>query len=231
MRTVVVVDDQAAFADAISLAIDLQPDLRCLATMPTAEAALGFLQTRCADVVLLDLALPGMTGIEAIAPLRATCPQLRVVVLTANTTGDSVLAAAQAGADRFLPKERPFAEVLDALRGVDQPLVPTSVARLLRQAGDAGPGGSPGPAVELSERERDVLMALADGKPVKAIARELGISVNTCRNHVRALLAKFDAHSQLAAVVKAARAGMIPSLGTGGRRNGVLAQAEQRREQ
>lgn len=214
---VAVVDDHRAFADAISLAIDLQPDLRCTETVGTAEAAIEVALQRCPDVILLDLALPGMGGIEAITELRAACPSLRIIVLTANTSAETMLAAVEAGADAFLPKEQRFAEVLDTIRHGDDslPMAAATMARLLQQARStqrsAEDLGSPD-ATGLTDREFDVLTLLADGLAVKQVARRLGISVNTCRGHVRSLLAKFDAHSQLAAVVKAARAGMLPNL-------------------
>lgn len=214
---VVVVDDHASFADAISLAIDLQPDLRCLATVGTAEAAVELAQRECPDVVLLDLALPGMGGIEALPVLRAACPDLRIVVLTANTSSDALLAAVDAGADGFLPKEQPFADVLDVIRRGDEAPGATSMAmaQILKQAAPVPSAVGPAPApVSLTEREREVLELLADGLVVKQIAARLGISVNTCRGHIRTLLAKFDAHSQLAAVVTAARQGLLPNLRT-----------------
>ncbi len=210
---VVVVDDHRTFADAISLAMDTLPDVRCAATVSSAEQAISVVRERCPDAVLLDVALPGMSGIEAIAELKAACPDLRVIVLTANTTAETLLAAAEAGADRFLPKEQPFADVLQAIRDVDETPVadPRSMAGLLRQARLDGPSPARD-GVALTDREFEILALLADGITVKQIAQRLGISLNTCRGHVRALLAKFDTHTQLAAVVRAARAGMLPNL-------------------
>lgn len=214
---VLVVDDQRSFADAIALAITTQRDLRCVGTVGSAEEAIEFVERGCPDVVLLDLRLPGMDGVEAISHLRRACPRLRVIVLTADTRAEALLGAADAGADAFLPKEQRFADVLEALRASDAlPIADRRVmARLLRQALPVREGTEerdPG----LTDREYAILALLADGIPLKQIARRLGITTNTCRGHVRALLAKFDAHSQLGAVVKAARAGLLPNLRSDG---------------
>jgi DNA-binding NarL/FixJ family response regulator len=217
---VLVVDDQRLFADAISLAVDAMADLHCVATVGTGEDAVAFVRRRCPDVVLLDLALPGIDGIETLARLRKLCPAVRAVVLTANTTADALMAAVDAGADAFLPKEQRFTDVLEAIRGSAQSVLADdrTISRLIRYARTTSATEADTPSPELTDREHEVLILLAEGLAVKQIARRLGISVNTCRGHVRAVLTKFDTHSQLAAVVKAARAGMLPTLTAGGRR-------------
>lgn len=215
--SVLVVDDHQVFADSVSLAIDTEPGLRCTGTVGTAQEAVRSVAVRCPDVVLLDLNLPGMSGLEVIPELRHGCPEARVVVLTANTSLDTVLAAIEAGADAFLPKEQPFADVVMALRDAEgsSPLDRRSIGAVLTAAGRT-PDVSDGVRPVLTDREHQVLLRLADGDPVKAIALQLDISVHTCRGHIRGLLSKFDAHSQLEAVVKAARLGMLPRLRTDG---------------
>lgn len=210
---VLVVDDHRTFGDAMAIAVNTQPDLRCRGAAPSAEVALRWCDDRCPDVVLLDIGLPGMSGIEAIGALRRRCPDARIILVTADTSGAALVDAVEAGADGFLPKSHPFTDVLDAVRRVDHDVIaePLSMHRAITHLGDA-PGPATQPAPELTEREHEILLLLADGVPVKQVAARLGMTVNTCRGHIAAVLRKLDAHSQLAAVVAAARHGLLPNL-------------------
>jgi DNA-binding NarL/FixJ family response regulator len=214
---VLIVDDHRIFGDAMSIAVNAQPDLRSRGAAPSAEVALRWCEERCPDVILLDVGLPGMSGIEAIAALRDRCPGIRIILVTADTSGATLVDAVEAGADGFLPKSHPFIEVLDAVRRVDHDVIaePLSVRRAIRHLDDA-PARPSDPAPALTEREHEILLLLADGVPVKQVAVRLGMTVNTCRGHIASVLRKLDAHSQLAAVVAAARYGMLPNLRTDG---------------
>lgn len=214
---VLVVDDHRVFGDAMCIAVNLQPDMSCKGAVATAEEAVSQVGVRCVDVVLLDVGLPGMDGITAIGALRERCPDLRAILLTADTRPETLLAAVEAGADGFLPKGFPFTRVLQAIRHVEHELVaePLSLNRAIRRVADEQPRRHrPGndPTADLTEREFEILLLLAEGLPVKQVAQRLDVSVNTCRGHVAALLRKLEVHSQLAAVVKAARLGMLPNL-------------------
>jgi DNA-binding NarL/FixJ family response regulator len=211
--TVLVVDDQRAFADAVALAVDSQRGLCCVAGVGSAEAALEHVAVECPDVVLLDLRLPGMSGLDAIPLLKDRCPRMRILVLTVDTSRRAIVAAADAGADGFIAKVAPFTDILAAVRADESLLVAEeALAEIVRLERDATPPAD-GADGTLTEREREVLTHLARGTPVKQVARGLGISVHTCRGHVRAILHKLDAHSQLAAVVTAARRGLLRDLG------------------
>jgi DNA-binding NarL/FixJ family response regulator len=212
---VLVVDDQRAFADAMALAVDSQRQLRCVGAVGSAEEAVGQVGNMCPDVVLLDVRLPGMGGLEAISLLRERCPGLRILVLTADGSRSTFLAAAAAGADGFLAKDAPFTEILDAVRASDNLLVdPAVLGQIVRtEVAPNEPAASTGDRGQLTDRELEVLRLLAEGISVKQIARCLGVSVYTCRGHVRSILQKLDVHSQLAAVVAAARLGLLRDLG------------------
>lgn len=214
---VLVIDDHRIFGDAMAIAVNTQPDLVCRGAAPSAEVGLQWCEDRCPDVVLLDVGLPGMGGIEAIGELRQRCPDVRIVLITADTSGSTLVAAVEAGADGFLPKSHPFIEVLQAVRRVDQDVIaePLSLRRAIEGV-DAGSTGPRDEAPDLTDREYEILLLLADGVPVKQAAARLGMTVNTCRGHVASLLHKLDAHSQLAAVVVAARHGLLPNLRTAG---------------
>jgi DNA-binding NarL/FixJ family response regulator len=212
---VLVVDDQRTFADAVALAVDSQRRMRCVGAVGSAEEALDHIGAGCPDVVLLDVRLPGMDGLAAISVLKERCPAVRILVLTANDSQTRFLGAAAAGADGFLPKDTPFTEIIDAVRSTDTLLVDPHVLKQIAHSGLAPSDlvDLSRRRVELTERELEVLRLLADGVPVKQIAPKLGVSVHTCRGHVRSILHKLDAHSQLAAVVTAARLGLLADLG------------------
>lgn len=209
-----VVDDHRTFGDALCIAVNLQDGMRCRRAVPSAEAALQSMHDEgCPDVVLLDVNLPGMDGVTAIAAIRERCRRARVILLTADTSAQTLVRAVEAGAHGFLPKSFPFIQVLRLVERVEHDVVaePLSLERALRYATDTAPEADP-PAVDLTDRELQILVLLAEGLPVKQVAVRLHMSVHTCRGHIAALLRKFDVHSQLAAVVAAARMGVLPNL-------------------
>jgi DNA-binding NarL/FixJ family response regulator len=211
---VVIVDDHASFADALAIAIDAHADLQCVGTASTLGAALGMLATARPDVVLMDVLLPDGNGIDAIPQVIQAVPGARVLVLTGHTDVDLLSRAAGLGASGFLPKESPVASVIGAVRAavsgqmlVDGATLASILVRLAR-----GPAAAPAPAPDvpvLTNREADVLALMGQGMDPHAIAKELGISLNTCRGYQKTLMAKLGAHSQLEAVVIGTRKGLL----------------------
>lgn len=215
--TVLVVDDHDLLAESLAIALDLQQGLQCVGTAGTVAEALDLLARSQPDVVLMDLGLPGIDGIEGTRLVRARHPACRVLAFTGATTAQALVDAAEAGAAGFVPKHLPLGRLTDAIRRGPKSSPPPTIHDVLDLTGEAAPGSpSPEPGVRLTERERAVLVELAEGFDVKQIARRLGISVNTCRDHVRSVRHKFGVHTQLAAVVRAAQAGLLPNL-RGGR--------------
>ena len=213
--TALVVDDQRTFADAVALALDSQPGLRCVGSVGSVDEALAVLARGCPDVVLLDIQLPRVNGVEAIGLLRELCPTVRVIIVTAHPAPATLVAAIRAGADGFLPKDTPFRDILQAVRQTDeQLLVDHTTLDMVVHTEQAAPRDHGRPP-HLTPRESQVLHLLADGRPVKQIARQLQMSVHTCRGHVRSLLSKLEVHSQLAAVVQAARLGLLVDTSDG----------------
>src|ERR1700730_3089314 len=115
-QRVLIVDDHLAFAEAVAIAIDLQGDLECVGATPTVEEALQLVGDRTPDVVLMDVYLPGVDGIEGTRRIKASNPEIRVLILTGPTELDILTHAATAGASGFLPKESSLQEVVDAIR-------------------------------------------------------------------------------------------------------------------
>jgi DNA-binding NarL/FixJ family response regulator len=214
---ILVVDDHRTFAELLSMALDSEPDLTCVGHALSAGEAFALAARLRPDVVIMDVQLPDLDGLEATRRLVADCPALRVIVLTAHVGPEFVARAAAAGACAFLPKDGALAEMLRTVRTAHRGtlvLMPEAVLALAadRAGGAAGEWGSEaadylGPA--LTPRERDVLALMGAGLDPRAIARRLGISLHTSRGHVKSLLAKLGAHSQLEAVVVASRRGLI----------------------
>lgn len=202
------VDDQRTFRDALQIAVDAEPDLLCVGAFDNTDDAVCALAETTVDVVLMDLDLPVTDGIEGTRRIKATCPDVRVILLTGLADLDTFVRAVTAHADGFLAKDTPITEVLETVRApatgglsLDEP----TMAALRDRVGDGAPAWAP----RLTERELDVLVLLAAGVDVQTSARELGIRVNTCRGYVRTILTKLGAHSQLEAVSVARRTGIL----------------------
>jgi DNA-binding NarL/FixJ family response regulator len=216
-QRVLIVDDHLAFAEAVAIAIDLQGDLECVGATPNIEEALRLVRDRSPDVVLMDVYLPGIDGIEGTRRIKATNPATRVLIITGHTELDILTQAATAGASGFLPKESSLQEVVDAIRvPIDDKIVVdsstlTALIERLRDTERASAKQARDTA-RLTRRELEVLVLMREGLDPQTIASRLGISVHTCRGHVKSVLLKLGAHSQLEAVVIAAREGLLPEL-------------------
>jgi DNA-binding NarL/FixJ family response regulator len=211
---IVVVDDHRAFSEALGMAVTLQGDLSCVGLAATARDGLDLIASQRPDVAIVDVMLPDLDGIELTRRVRELSPGTRVIVLTARTDLAVVVQAASAGACGFVPKERPVAEILATIRtaaageiSMDRATLASLVARL----GRSGAGRVPSSA-QLTPRELEVLSLLAEGRSVRQITKDLRISMHTCRGAVRSILRKLGVHSQLEAVVKASREGLLPDL-------------------
>jgi DNA-binding NarL/FixJ family response regulator len=206
--TVLVVDGHQTFVDVLGEALRGQPDLRYVGHARTGQEALRLVAELRPNVVLMDPELSDADGIAIAELMRHRWPDTRVVVLTASNEAALVGRATAAGAAGFLTKNGPLGDVLNAVHtahGGGMTVSTDILARLLRSTAPVvgpRPGG-------LTAREHEVLELMAAGLDPRAIARRLGISVHTCRGHVKALLAKLGVHSQLEAVAAARQRGLI----------------------
>ncbi|EYR62922.1 LuxR family transcriptional regulator [Actinotalea ferrariae CF5-4] len=207
VQRVLVVDDHRTFAELLARALCDEPDLECVGDAQSASSARLQVDLLRPDIVVtdVDLGKDAEDGIALTRSLTASHPDLLVVVLSALADGELVRRAAAAGAVGVVPKDGSVGELLDVLRRVrrgDLVLHPELLSFLLTETDRSRA------ADDLTPREHDVLELLADGLDARAIARELGISVHTCRGYVKSLLVKLDAHTQLEAVVAASRRGL-----------------------
>jgi DNA-binding NarL/FixJ family response regulator len=213
--SVLIVDDHRALSGALAMAIDHDPGLTCVGSFATLEDGIGGVGEFRPDVVLMDVILPDGDGIDGVRRVHAIHPEARVLILTGHADIDAMTRAAAAGASGFLPKESPIAVVIRSIfaAGTGEMLVDgTTLASILgrlraSKGGAAGEGSDSSP--KLTRREYDVLALMGQGMDPHAIAKALAISLHTCRGYQKSLMAKLGAHSQLEAVVIAARRGMI----------------------
>ncbi|MGD9989265.1 response regulator transcription factor [Pseudonocardia sp.] len=189
--SVFVLDDHRVFTDLLSLTLGMQPDLRCVGVAHTLDDAFRLAAITEFDVAIVDRRLPDGDGLTFLPWLRTVRPDVRTVVLTAHPRAEAAEQAFAEGAAAFLPKDGSLSEILDAVRG-----------------------GAPACVhPHLTAREKQVLDALALGLDAHRIAAELGISLHTTRDHIKVLLGKLDAHTQLEAVVVAHRLGVVALSG------------------
>lgn len=205
---VLVVDDHRTFAELLTQAIDREPDLVSVGHATTGGGGVSMFARLRPDVVLMDLQLPDIDGFVATAQIVAMSPGVRVIMLSAHATATVVDKAVTSGACGFLPKDGHFADMLTTIRTARPGALavdPALVTRLIDQPAT----GRPTLARPLSQRELSVLIHMADGRDVTSIAQKMGISSHTCRGHVKGVLSKLGAHSQLEAVIIAVRIGLI----------------------
>jgi DNA-binding NarL/FixJ family response regulator len=205
----VVADDHPVFRQGLRVLLeDLGVDV--VAEAPDGTAAVEVALRERPDVVLMDVQMPGLSGIEATRQLVEAWPEARVLVLTMVADDEAVFAAVQAGALGYLLKGAGQAEIGRALEAVaaGQGVYGAEVARRLRAFFTAGSGVVAKPFPELSDREREVLDLIAAGLPNTAIAHRLFLSEKTIRNNVTSIFAKLNVRDRAEAVVRAREAGL-----------------------
>jgi DNA-binding NarL/FixJ family response regulator len=207
VHRVVVVDDHRVFAELMQIAVQAEPDYEVVGHAQSVTDGLTMVEKLRPDVVIMDVRLGDGDGIAATAELTQRHPDLRVIVLTAHVNEDLMRRAAAARACALLAKDGDLAGMLEVMRSSRRGAFAVDPRLLGKLVGTPVVAQTRGPS--LTPREYDVLRMLATGLEARMIAREAGISVHTCRGHVKNILTKLEAHSQLEAVAKAVRYGLI----------------------
>jgi two-component system nitrate/nitrite response regulator NarL len=207
---VLVVDDHEMFSEALALLFRTQSDIELIARAQDAEEGIEVAARERPDVVLMDLDLPGMDGIEATKRVRAVSPESKVLILTAIQATTVVSSALAAGACGYVPKTRAVEELLDLIHraAADEIVMPAAHLPLVIEQLESG--REPTPVTDLAlrrltAREKEILHALAAGDATTTIAESLGISPLTVQSHVKNILSKLGVHSRIEAVTLALR--------------------------
>ena len=207
MARILIVDDHPLTRDALAALLE-QGGFEIAGRAADAESAIERAAELRPDLVLLDLSLPGMSGVEALPLLREAAPDAEVVVLTASGTEENLLGAIRAGAAGYLLKSEPPERILEFLHGVarGEAALSGSIARRLldtvRETGGRETGIPDSIASKLTAREVEILLLLDDRLETDEIAKRLYISEHTVRSHVKSILRKLDVSSRRQAVEK-----------------------------
>jgi DNA-binding NarL/FixJ family response regulator len=206
---VLIADDHGVVRDGLAGVIAAQPDLELVASVENGAEAVESCRSTAPDVVLMDLEMPVLDGIEATRSIRAERPKTAVLVLTSFSDVRRITAALDAGAAGYLLKDASADDVLRGIRAAASGGAPIDphAARLLLEAKDA-----PDPLDGISPREREVFGLLLDGLPNKLIAQRLGISEKTVKAHLTNIFRRIDVTDRVQAVLWAERQGLRDDL-------------------
>lgn len=199
---VLIADDHPVVREGIAAMLRLGPEIRVIAEASTTEEAIASALLHRPDIVLMDLRMPEIGGVEAIKRLREAWPEVRVILLTTYDHDEDIYRALLAGAKSYLLKDIPRQELLDGVRAVHagkKYIHPDVAAKLAEQIG----------AEHLSEREIDVLQLIAAGKSNKEIGSQLSITEGTVKVHISNLMSKLGVNDRTQAVIEGLRKGLI----------------------
>ena len=203
MIRVFIADDQALVRQGLRALLEVEPEIEIVGEAARGDEALEKLRALDVDVILLDVRMPGMTGIEVLRELR----NANVLMLTTFDDADAVLEAIRAGARGFLLKDVSFEQLISAIRAINSGATvfqPAMTERLARRRTTTASVIEP-----LTEREIQVVRLMAGGYSNGEIAHALGVAEGTIKNHVSNILAKFAARDRTRAVLKALEAGLL----------------------
>ena len=211
---VLLVDDHDLFRTGLAKLLTEQ-GVHVIGEAPTGEAALKLVGELAPDVVIMDLNMPGLGGVDATREISASAPRTRVVVLTISEDDDDIVDAIMAGACGYLLKNSTVQELVAGISAAADgdslisPQVGTKVLQQLRAQAAGVRRDTAAPRIQLSERELDVLRLIAIGKDNAQIAQELFISPKTVKNHISNILMKLQIENRIQAAVYAVRSGIV----------------------
>jgi DNA-binding NarL/FixJ family response regulator len=199
---IMLVDDHPAFRKGMATLIESEPDLRVVAETGDGGKALEIYRLSRPDVVLMDLRLPGMGGVEAIIAIRKEFPDARVIVLTTFDMDEDIFRAIQSGAKSYLLKDTPEDELAGTIRAVHtgKEILPKKVAQRLAARQQRA---------DLSQRETEVLSLLTKGRSNKEISSSLFITEDTVKAHLKTLFIKLNVKDRTEAAINAVRQGIV----------------------
>jgi len=201
--TLAIVEDNDKIREGLEVLINSSPEFSCVATYETAEDALKYLPGKKPDVVLMDIGLPGMSGIECVEELKKKLPEVQVMMLTVYEDDDRVFKSIVAGATGYVLKNTMPADLFEAIRDLHNGGSPMSnviarkVVQAFKQIGDSSKD-----LENLSDRENEILSSVAKGYRDKEVAEKFYISVETVRKHLRNIYQKLHVRSRTEAILR-----------------------------
>ena len=212
---VIIVDDHALFRRGLQMVLEVEDDIDVVGEAGDGAEALAKAEETVPDVVLMDVRMPKRSGLEATRAIKEILPNTKILMLTISDDEADLYDAIKAGASGYLLKEIPIEEVADAIRSVwagQSRISPSMASKLLSEFATMSKRADEPravPAPKLTERELEVLQLVAQGMNNRDIAKQLFISENTVKNHIRNILEKLHLHSRMEAVAYGIREGVI----------------------
>lgn len=199
MISVAIVEDHQEIRESLCMLINATDGIECINTYPDCESAIEGVEDELPDVMLMDIGLPGMSGIDGIKIIKQKHPDVDFIVLSIHENDENVFNALCSGATGYLIKETPPAKIIEAIKEVHEGGSPmsTQIARMVVGSFKIQPSPS------LTTRETEVLSHLCEGESYKMIADSLFISEETVRRHIKSIYRKLEVHSKSEAVAKA----------------------------
>lgn len=211
MINVIIVEDNDTIREGLSALINGTEGFHCIAIYSNCESLLKHLEDLSPDILLMDIVLPGMSGIDGVKQIKQINPDLNILMLTIYGENDLVLEALCAGACGYLLKNTPPAQLLEAIKEAHEggsPMSPSIARKVVSLLQQKSLLSTPAESI-LTTREREILNALSQGNNYQAIADSLFISVSTVRFHIRNIYQKLHVQTQSEAVATAIRKGLI----------------------
>ncbi|MFT4176989.1 MAG: response regulator transcription factor [Luteolibacter sp.] len=206
-----IIEDNRSLAETIRKIIDSTEDLFCAGVWSNAEIALKKIDAFRPRIVLMDINLPGMSGIEATSRLKQRFPEMQVIIVTVYGDHDKIFAALKAGASGYLLKRSSPAEVRNAIYDVLAGGAPMSpeIARRVVETFHEPASGEPTPQFDLSKRETEVIELVSEGLSNQEIADQMGIAFDTVRTHLQKIYQKLHVRSRMQAALKFQNSGRL----------------------
>jgi DNA-binding NarL/FixJ family response regulator len=211
MISILLVDDHAILRDGLKNILSFEDDITVIGEAISGEEAIKLTEELSPDVIIMDINLPGMNGVETTAVIKAENPEARILVLTMYTHDEYLMSALKAGADGYLLKDAPSEHVVDAINAVyrgESMITPSMTKKLVNihlQQTQVNKEDS-----NLTDREQEVLIGLVEGLSNKEIAEKLFISDKTVKIHVSKIFKKFEVKSRSQAVIYAVQNQLVP---------------------
>ena len=218
---VLLADDQDIIRTGLTIILNHQPDLEVIGQAADGIEAVDMARQLHPDVILMDIKMPRLNGIQATRQIMAELPRTQIIILTTYDTDDWVFDGIRAGAVGYLLKDASSENLAEAVRGAlrgESQMDPTVARKVLREfqhltAAHRPPAGPPAPPEEplekLTDREEEILKLLAAGLSNKEIAQQLSLSEGTVKNHISAILSKLHANDRTQAVLTALKRGLV----------------------